>query len=58
MGGNASWLAAVVFGLLTILIPGVTRVTLVLLFGAYTLVDSVFNAIAASRAAPHHTGRY
>ncbi len=40
-------LAAVVFGLLTILIPGVSLVTLVLLFGAYALVDGVFHAIAA-----------
>jgi len=47
-------LAAVMFGLLTIFIPGVTLVTLVLLFGAYALVDGVFNAIAAFRSASHH----
>ena len=47
-------LAAVLFGLLTIFLPGVTLVTLVLLFGAYVLVDGVFNAIAAFRSASHH----
>jgi uncharacterized membrane protein HdeD (DUF308 family) len=47
-------LAAVLFGLLTIFIPGVTLVTLVLLFGAYALVDGVFNVIAAFRSASHH----
>ena len=47
-------LAAVLFGLLTIFLPGVTLVTLILLFGAYVLVDGVFNAIAAFRSASHH----
>jgi len=45
---------AVLFGLLTILIPGVTLVTLVLLFGAYALVDGIFNVIASFRSASHH----
>jgi uncharacterized membrane protein HdeD (DUF308 family) len=47
-------IAAVLFGLLTIFIPGVTLVTLVLLFGAYALVDGIFNVIAAFRSASHH----
>ena len=47
-------LAAVLFGLLSVFIPGVTLVTLVLLFGAYALVDGVFNVIAAFRSASHH----
>ena len=47
-------IAAVLFGLLTIFIPGVTLVTLVLLFGAYALVDGIFNVIAAYRSASHH----
>src|SRR6516165_7140349 len=47
-------LAAVVFGLLTFFLPGITLVTLVLLFGAYALVDGVFNVIAAFRSASHH----
>ena len=47
-------LAASLFGLLTIFLPGVTLVTLILLFGAYVLVDGVFNAIAAFRSASHH----
>jgi uncharacterized membrane protein HdeD (DUF308 family) len=39
-------LVAVIFGLLTFILPGITLTTLVLLFGAYVLVDGVF-AIAA-----------
>jgi len=47
-------LAAVAFGLLTFILPGITLVTLVLLFGAYALVDGVFNVIASFRVAAHH----
>jgi uncharacterized membrane protein HdeD (DUF308 family) len=46
-------LAAVVFGLLTFFLPGITLVTLVLLFGAYALVDGIFNLIAFFRVASH-----
>ena len=46
-------LAAVVFGLLTFFLPGITLVTLVLLFGAYALADGVFNVIAFFRVASH-----
>jgi uncharacterized membrane protein HdeD (DUF308 family) len=45
---------AVLFGLLTFLLPGITLVTLVLLFGAYALADGVFNLIAFFRVASHH----
>jgi uncharacterized membrane protein HdeD (DUF308 family) len=47
-------LVAVLFGLLTFFIPGITLVTLVLLFGAYALVDGLFNVIAFFRVASHH----
>jgi len=47
-------LVAVLFGLLTIIIPGVTLVTLVLLFGAYAVVDGIFNVMASFRSASHH----
>jgi uncharacterized membrane protein HdeD (DUF308 family) len=47
-------LVAVLFGLLTFLLPGITLVTLVLLFGAYALADGVFNVIAFFRVATHH----
>jgi uncharacterized membrane protein HdeD (DUF308 family) len=47
-------LAAVLFGLLTFFIPGITLVTLVLLFGAYALVDGIFNLVAFFRVASHH----
>ncbi len=46
-------LAAVLFGLLTFFLPGITLVTLVLLFGAYALVDGVFNVLAFFRVASH-----
>src|SRR5712691_3260906 len=47
-------LAAVLFGLLTFFLPGITLVTLVLLFGAYALVDGMFNLLAFFRVASHH----
>lgn len=47
-------LAAVLFGLLTFFLPGITLVTLVLLFGAYALVDGIFNVIAFFRVMSHH----
>lgn len=46
--------AAVLFGLLTFLLPGITLVTLVFLFGAYALVDGFFNVAAFFRVASHH----
>ncbi len=45
---------AVLFGLLTFFVPGITLVTLVMLFGAYALVDGAFNVVAFFRAAAHH----
>ena len=39
--------AAIIFGILAFVMPGVTLAVLVLLFGAYALVDGVFNVIAA-----------
>src|SRR5579864_7142842 len=47
-------LVAVLFGLLTFILPGITLVTLVLLFGAYALADGIFNVIAFFRVASHH----
>jgi uncharacterized membrane protein HdeD (DUF308 family) len=41
--------AAVVFGVLTYLFPAITLAGLVLLFGAYAIVEGVFNLIAAAR---------
>jgi uncharacterized membrane protein HdeD (DUF308 family) len=46
-------LVAVLFGLLTVILPGITLVTLVLLFGAYALVDGIFNLIGFFRVASH-----
>lgn len=39
--------AAIIFGILAFALPGVTLAVLVLLFGAYALVDGIFNVIAA-----------
>ena len=47
-------LAAVLFGLLTFFVPGITLVTLVLLFGVYALIDGFFNVIAFFRVPAHH----
>jgi len=46
-------LVAVLFGLLTFLLSGITLVTLVLLFGAYALADGFFNVVAFFRVASH-----
>jgi uncharacterized membrane protein HdeD (DUF308 family) len=40
-------IAAIVFGVLAFVWPGVTLLTLVLLYGAFALVDGVFSLIAA-----------
>lgn len=48
--------AALVFGLLTLFNPVISLATLVLLFGAYALVDGVFTAVSAvanRRGEPH-----
>jgi uncharacterized membrane protein HdeD (DUF308 family) len=44
-------LAAIVFGILAFTWPGITLWALILLFGAYMLVDGVFAIVAAVRAA-------
>jgi len=47
-------LVAVLFGLLTFLLPGMTLAILVIIFGAYALVDGIFNVVAFFRVASHH----
>jgi uncharacterized membrane protein HdeD (DUF308 family) len=47
-------LAAVVFGLIALFVPGAIMLTLAVLFAAYLLVDGVLGIIAAVRAASHH----
>ncbi len=42
-------LAAVIFGILALIWPGVTFFVLVILFGAYALVDGIFAVVAAIR---------
>ena len=41
--------AAVIFGLLALVLPGVTLTVLVLVFGAYALVDGVLAIVAGLR---------
>ncbi|MGO8915646.1 MAG: HdeD family acid-resistance protein [Stellaceae bacterium] len=45
---------AILFGLIAVLLPGVTLAALVLLFAAYMLADGVFALIAGLRAATKH----
>ncbi len=46
--------AAVIFGVLALAMPGIALVVLVFLFGAYALVDGVFALIGAVREAEAH----
>ena len=46
--------AAVLFGILAIVWPSMTATALVLLVGAYALVDGAFALVAAERAARRH----
>jgi len=46
--------AAILFGLVALLMQGVTIAALVLLFGVYMAVDGVFAIVAGVRAAAHH----
>jgi uncharacterized membrane protein HdeD (DUF308 family) len=41
--------AAIVFGLLTFVVPGITLAVLVLLFGSYAIVDGILNLVAVAR---------
>jgi uncharacterized membrane protein HdeD (DUF308 family) len=47
-------LAAIAFGILTWMQPGISLATLVLFFGAYSLVDGVFGAWAAIAGRKEH----
>jgi uncharacterized membrane protein HdeD (DUF308 family) len=44
---------AIIFGLIALLLPGLTLASLVLLFAAYMLVDGVLAIVSAVRAARH-----
>lgn len=47
-------IAAIIFGILAFAWPGATGAALVILFGAYALVDGIFAIVAAIRAAQSH----
>lgn len=49
--------AAILFGLVALVAPGITILSLVLVFAAYMLADGVFGIVAAVRAASRH-GRW
>lgn len=46
--------AALIFGVLAFLMPGITLLSLVLLFAAYLIVDAVLAIVAGIRAIRHH----
>ena len=45
---------AVLFGLSTLFVPGLTLISLVMLFGFYAIVDGVFDIVSAIKAPGHH----
>jgi len=45
---------AVLFGLLTFFIPGITLISLVLLFGFYAILNGIFDIVSAMKAPGHH----
>jgi uncharacterized membrane protein HdeD (DUF308 family) len=45
---------AILFALFAFFIPGITLLSLVLLFGAYVLLDGIFDLVAATRSPSHH----
>jgi uncharacterized membrane protein HdeD (DUF308 family) len=47
-------LAALVFGLIALFVPGAVLLTLALFFAAYLLIDGVLGIVAAVMAASHH----
>jgi uncharacterized membrane protein HdeD (DUF308 family) len=50
--------AAIIFGLLTFFLPGVTLAALILLFAAYAIIDGVFNLVAAFRGHTEERSRW
>lgn len=44
----------ILFGVAALLLPGITLGALILLFGAYAVIDGVFAIVAGIRAAEHH----
>src|SRR5712692_11278538 len=45
---------AILLGLAAFILPGITLVVLIALFGAYALIDGVLAIVAGVRAAEHH----
>jgi uncharacterized membrane protein HdeD (DUF308 family) len=45
---------ALLFGLLAFFMPGITLLTLVMLFGAYAFLDGIFDLVSAVRSPSHH----
>src|SRR6202022_1830246 len=48
----------IIFGLIALIFPGPTILSLVLLFSAYMLVDGVFGIVSAARAIRHKEDRW
>jgi uncharacterized membrane protein HdeD (DUF308 family) len=49
VGDRPARVVAIVFGILTLVLPGLTLAALIVLFAVYALVEGVFNIVAAAR---------
>jgi uncharacterized membrane protein HdeD (DUF308 family) len=50
--------AAIIFGVLTFVLPALSLFALILMFGAYAIVEGIFNIIAAARSRPGEGPRW
>jgi uncharacterized membrane protein HdeD (DUF308 family) len=48
-------IVAIIFGILALVWPGITLAVLILLFGAYAIIDGIFDIVAAARGSAYQS---